>query len=842
MKIPPHWPTSVADTVRALWRSGRIRHAGRARRQAELMNSKGAGGDFLGCLGAWMIALAMLALHALYGFAAHNIMDLVSEVSAERSGTMTVNRYDWESLQKLSAPKDDESGLDDNRLERFVTNVASNRVRDWGGDRESEAVRVRQHFDQTGIDGFIYLNHSSSLPKNPLTLPPIYWGVLTVLLSIWFIAMIFGGEGLELDVQRARHPMWEWIMSHPVRPVAAFSAEMLTPAMTNPLYFTSPLFWLAFFGSLHGTASGIMAAVVVGIPFAFAASAMNKAFEIVAMLRLPQRSRGAFLGLMSWAGYVALMGSLLLFSAFNVHLRLVAWLAELGTLVPGWPIRMLLYGWGESPKLWQALLSGVVTSTALFSVASAVAWWGLKRGLQAPAQKSRAAMKHSNRAGWLDRYPLYKKELLWFWRDKGAVVQVFLVPLTIAAMQSFNLRGLAELGGSHWNVWCGIAVICGTYFLVVLGPRSLASEGAALWIPLTWPEGLDDLLTTKARLWWFISSGIVGLLLFAACFVFPGDIPRILLVALGWLIFSFSLSEKAVTLVTAPTSSGEMERPPRSRQWAIMLGTFAFGTGVMTGNWHLAVIGVVYSSLTAAAMWQNLRARLPHLFDPWSEKLPPAPSVMHAVIAITVVVEAVGIGTVILSFVVGVDHLWTARAMAYAALAGIGSLCVQEFLSSRGVTSHQVWNWPREGRVTIASRAYLEAIVLGTFLGGLALLYVIFLQWLPFTGFSAGDLPRTPEIFSEEFFMYALLAIGLAPFAEEYLFRGILYRALDREWSERKAMVGSAAFFAIYHPPVSWIPVFLLGLLCAWLFRRKGSLHAPILAHMSYNAVIVFGT
>jgi membrane protease YdiL (CAAX protease family) len=46
-----------------------------------------------------------------------------------------------------------------------------------------------------------------------------------------------------------------------------------------------------------------------------------------------------------------------------------------------------------------------------------------------------------------------------------------------------------------------------------------------------------------------------------------------------------------------------------------------------------------------------------------------------------------------------------------------------------------------------------------------------------------------------------LPAIGFAP-AEEYLSRGLFYRAL----------VGSAAFFAIYHPPMSRLPVGLLGL------------------------------
>ena len=47
-----------------------------------------------------------------------------------------------------------------------------------------------------------------------------------------------------------------------------------------------------------------------------------------------------------------------------------------------------------------------------------------------------------------------------------------------------------------------------------------------------------------------------------------------------------------------------------------------FAIGIVTGAMELAIIGIVYSYITAAAMWENFRARLPYLYDPWSEKLP----------------------------------------------------------------------------------------------------------------------------------------------------------------------------------------------------------------------------
>lgn len=72
------------------------------------------------------------------------------------------------------------------------------------------------------------------------------------------------------------------------------------------------------------------------------------------------------------------------------------------------------------------------------------------------------------------------------------------------------------------------------------------------------------------------------------------------------------------------------------------------------------------------------------------------------------------------------------------------------------------------------------------------------------------------------------MAVAFAPFAKEYLFRGLLFRALDREWGGWRAVAGSAAFFAIYHQPLAWLPVGLLGIANALLFKKTGRLAPPL--------------
>ena len=83
------------------------------------------------------------------------------------------------------------------------------------------------------------------------------------------------------------------------------------------------------------------------------------------------------------------------------------------------------------------------------------------------------------------------------------------------------------------------------------------------------------------------------------------------------------------------------------------------------------------------------------------------------------------------------------------------------------------------------------------------------------------------------------MAIACAPFAEEYLFRGLLFRSMDRAWGDRRAVIGSAAFFAVYHPLLAWPPVFLLGVANALLFKRTGRLLPAVILHMIYNTVVV---
>lgn len=75
-----------------------------------------------------------------------------------------------------------------------------------------------------------------------------------------------------------------------------------------------------------------------------------------------------------------------------------------------------------------------------------------------------------------------------------------------------------------------------------------------------------------------------------------------------------------------------------------------------------------------------------------------------------------------------------------------------------------------------------------------------------------------------------------APFAEELFFRGFLLAALMRVMGGARAILVSAAIFAIVHIDIgAMLPIFVTGALLGWLYIRSGSIWPPTLAHAAQN-------
>jgi hypothetical protein len=561
-------PPGLWSTVFLLLRATRKRATGRQKRQQELLRHRTGKKSAInwGNFGFVLAIIVMAFLNLGAAFVVYTAVTSGERLEAESKGKIVVDRWFLKNVDLavtegwLRMP----AAAADKELEPSYSSEASMIVREYGGTQASVEKKLRDAVHAHGTGDFISVGAAvpgfRALPRAGIF--PAMLG--SIVLIWWAVMLVFQGEGLELDLQRRRHPMWEWLFSHPVPSGAIFLAEMLSPIAANPIYWGAPLFAGFLYGFIYGPGLGFLAGLLIGVPISVAAACLGKALEIGAILRFSPRTRGAMLGLMSWMGYASMMLFIVCAATMGKIVSAVGQFLEPLAIVP-WPWLGLFLGeqsnGGFSFLLGMLFCWGVAGVTITGSVWFSI--WGAQLGLSGNFGRADSAPSAGKNQGIrFGREPLYRKEFLWFIRDRSAIVQTILVPLTVAGFQLFNMRGLLLQAQSSWNLLCGAGILFGTYFLWILGPKSLASEGAALWIALTWPRGLESLLKAKAWLWSLISTGIVSLVLIYTAFLYPDSIWKVILVGIGWWFFGRSMAEKAVTLVSVPSSSGEPEKIP----------------------------------------------------------------------------------------------------------------------------------------------------------------------------------------------------------------------------------------------------------------------------------------
>ena len=86
--------------------------------------------------------------------------------------------------------------------------------------------------------------------------------------------------------------------------------------------------------------------------------------------------------------------------------------------------------------------------------------------------------------------------------------------------------------------------------------------------------------------------------------------------------------------------------------------------------------------------------------------------------------------------------------------------------------------------------------------------------------------------------LLAFVSLIAAPFVEETFFRGFIFTGIGKRFGYAWGAVLSALLFSLAHLQLgALVPIFLLGLLLAWLYARTGSLWTCILTHFTYNSI-----
>lgn len=96
-------------------------------------------------------------------------------------------------------------------------------------------------------------------------------------------------------------------------------------------------------------------------------------------------------------------------------------------------------------------------------------------------------------------------------------------------------------------------------------------------------------------------------------------------------------------------------------------------------------------------------------------------------------------------------------------------------------------------------------------------------------------------LFSGSFFQ-SVIVLGIAvPIAEEFMFRGLVYRRLKNIVSVRTAVVISALLFGIYHMNlIQFLYASAFGILLAFIYEKFQNIAASIIFHSAANLFIYF--
>ena len=81
-------------------------------------------------------------------------------------------------------------------------------------------------------------------------------------------------------------------------------------------------------------------------------------------------------------------------------------------------------------------------------------------------------------------------------------------------------------------------------------------------------------------------------------------------------------------------------------------------------------------------------------------------------------------------------------------------------------------------------------------------------------------------------------AVVIAPMAEEFLFRGVLFSTFQKlGWPKCAWLVPSLLFALIHLNAPVFVPLLVFALAQTWLYQKTGGLLAPMLAHGFFNLI-----
>jgi ABC-2 type transport system permease protein len=542
-------------------------------------------------------------------------------------------------------------------------------------------------------------------------------------------------------------------------------------------------------------------------------------------------------------------GCLLIFYAAMFSSPVAIVLSRLGVAVPAvlsWnpvalPLTLASAAVGAGQRTAGVIAMAAAVSAAILLAAGASEWLTRDGLVKAggPYQAGRRRLGGEIERGWLRG--IAAQELLLLRRDRNLLVQVLLVPLLIPAYYLFIDPHLRSVLVGNFRRAAVVSFLVGAYAFVSSAIPLLNRENKTLWFLISLPRSLISILIEKT-IFWAVFGLFYGALVLAALVHFSPHLQvnswsYVVLVLYGIGLYAFIAA--GIGILAADV----FETEPRA-QLKVSLLYLYFALAAMytyvfyaVSMWTSLAL-VILSTLLAFALWQKVRDMAPFLLDPtqWPPRTLSLADGMVAALAFFVAQPLLQMllqttSALSLSAQITLSYLLAGLIVGAAVLLIFWMQHVPRLWQQLGLAGFN-----RSATARAAAFGVLAGAVAAA--GAFAYLHVLdlFPQWHAWkqdAELSSFLFPSTQPLW------IWLLLVMAAPLVEEFLFRGLIFQGIRRTAGPLLAVVGSAALFALVHPPIAIIPVFGLGIAAALSLNQSGLLLAPILAHAVYNGCVL---
>ncbi|MBN1593267.1 MAG: CPBP family intramembrane metalloprotease [Candidatus Coatesbacteria bacterium] len=673
-----------------------------------------------------------------------------------------------------------------------------------------------------------------------------------MILCLGFISLLlFAGAVLSdlgirnMDLGKLDWDM-QWLSSFPVSPQVLIGAKLIEYSLFNIFSwaFILPFFFVCFWSSGYGL-MGVPIALVSAAYVAVLCASCRTIIETWLRKNLSRKAIRNFQAVFSVFGVIFLLLSFAGAMPGQAS-RLLAVVDYLPGIVPWLPtsLPVLLCAGGSLalPVIVLAVISVVLFAFVSIEASSKLIRDGLVRepgpytGKRDRASDAKADLR--SMGGFIG------KDLRLLVSNRAILIQMTVLPAMVIALRLLMWPLLPREISGDFRHAAAMAFFMGLLITILSSTMIVAAEAESLWLLFTFPIRLKDAIVQKTKMWAILALSY-GLVMLAIAFaILPSSWTTAVwssaFALAGIATYSVMASGLAV-LMTDPFERDLQWRASPALSMLLMTLGGMYMYGIYAPTAYQSVVVLCFGVLLCLAVWQHAMGHLPYILDPTQN--PP-----HRIGVIDGVV--VSYAFFALQGLLFLPFYWSSNRgvrsfmlIAYAVAAGVVALC--SILIFRHLKVPDLWETIGLKPSVDSSVSWEKSLRTGLFWGLLAavfgVLYLNLIEFIePLKELKSETLDLLSRTCYSDLWWIALLLVVAAPLFEEYIFRGLLFKGMRRSLKPSVAILGSAAIFAMVHPPISALPVFALGLAAAISFERTGLLLAPVAAHATYNTVVLF--